>query len=215
VAVGLKVKEVKSSSKEYPIKAYRDPNAVSFLDEPINWFKFSVTSLIQKCKTADDYVDAKNQYLEAVIDLEVEPGETPVQIMIMNQPVDQCTYTKFPVSISQIWYKDGKFNKTPDFMIGNKHNIIYPTGIDNSMEGKYTKKVREKFPEFEYLDSKEKVIQYILHKKYPNAKQFSVHESTDEKRNELIPFKQKLFLLKKIQQYLKLLFQLFVNQQKT
>lgn len=119
---------------------------------------------LTKSTNQEDYILSMNPYLECVVDIEVESGENPVQIMIMNQPVDQCTYTKFPVSISQIWYKNGKFNKTPDFLVGIKHNIIYPTGIDNSMNGKYTKKVREKFPEFEYLDSKDKVIHFLSDK---------------------------------------------------
>lgn len=146
---GFKVKDIKTK--------YNNPKPI--ITQVVDWFNETI------CKVEPhDYEFSLNPYLECVVDIEVELGENPVQVMIMNQPVDQCTYTKFPVSISQIWYKNGKFNKTPDFLVGIKHNIIYPTGIDNSMDGKYTKKVREKFPEFEYLDSKDKVIHFLSDK---------------------------------------------------
>ena len=150
---GFKVKEVKT---KYCTK--QDTSSFAFVNKFVGFVE-------QIFKPSNYHAElSMNPYLECVIDLEVEPGEIPVQVMIMNQSVHDCTYTKFPVSVSQIWYRDNKLNPTKDFMVTNKHGVMYVTGQDNSAGGKYTKKIREKFPEFEFLDSKEKVMYYLSDK---------------------------------------------------
>lgn len=101
-----------------------------------------------------------NPNIRTVINTTLE-GED-IQIMVMLKPTFDSVVDKFAVSLSKIWYKNGKVNITKDFEISVKHSVMYKCSDLYGDSHKYIQKLKNKFPEFKYFASKSEMVDYVL-----------------------------------------------------
>lgn len=85
-----------------------------------------------------------------------------IQIMVMMNPTFKCVVDKFALSLSKAWYKNGKIRTTKDFEISVKHRVVYKCSDLYGDSHKYVQKIKSKFPDFKYFDSKSAMVDHIL-----------------------------------------------------
>ncbi len=90
-----------------------------------------------------------NPSLQYVMDLCVE-GEA-VQLMGISGCVLEEAVFKFPVSISQIWYKNGVIVPGLLFDIGCIYAMIFRTGEEYCSKKPYMQKIKDKFPSWRHV----------------------------------------------------------------
>ena len=88
-----------------------------------------------------------NPDLVYVMDVNIK-GED-VQLMGINGDVITQAIEKFPVSISQIWWKEGHYRSTEVFRIGYANKMIFKTGEEYSSKIPYMQKIKEKFTDWQ------------------------------------------------------------------
>ena len=117
---------------------------------------------VSKEKTKEDVSEQYelNCNLEAVYD--ISGLEMPVQLMLMGAPTFDCVVPQFPLSLCQAWYKDGKLSTGKDFDISVKHRVLYKTNALYGDESRYIKKIRDRFPDYTYYDSKLNFLETLL-----------------------------------------------------
>lgn len=101
-----------------------------------------------------------NPYLSTVHDLRFV--DKHLQIMRMDRPTYTSVVQEFPLSISKIWYKDGKIIPHHHFLEGGKYNAIFRTQEGYADTNRYIAKILNKFPEMNYFHSREKFLESLL-----------------------------------------------------
>lgn len=92
----------------------------------------------------------KNPNLRAVFGTRVDGVE--VQLILLRNPTFGVVGT-FPMSICQIWYKNGEIRTTNSFIKSVEEKVLIKTNHVYSNGDKYIQKIREKFPTYKYYDS--------------------------------------------------------------
>lgn len=88
----------------------------------------------------------------------VKGADFPVQIISLRIPAFEIVDT-FPVSISKIWYRpDCNVRPTDDFILGNRMKSIFVTNEAYGRNGRYIQKIKDKFKEYKFYDSKESAL---------------------------------------------------------
>ncbi len=96
-------------------------------------------------------------------------GET-VQFMQMMYTTYLTVVPLFPFSICKAWYVPGEIRTDPSFDFTVKTKIILAQGDLYSDKGRYVAKIREKFPDYLFLDkehSKSHAMKWALGEKDP------------------------------------------------
>jgi hypothetical protein len=128
---------------------------------------FTITSYKEEGSIPEMY--KKNPDLRCVIN--IGNYETPVQIMIMREPIWDSVINKFPLSICKAWYKHGKVDVDKDFLIGEKWGLIFKTSTLYNSGDAYLQKVTKYYPDHTYYSSKEDALSSIINSELWEYKQ--------------------------------------------
>ena len=83
------------------------------------------------------------------------------QFIFMKEKTFTSVVPKFPLNICMIWYKD-KIHTTRDFNRAVKHKVIVKMNPLYADGDKYIKKIKERFPDYDYYDNYEKLAGFLL-----------------------------------------------------
>ena len=110
----------------------------------------------------DDSMYKSNPYLKYVIEGHLE--DVRYQVMIMKEPTFKSVIPEFPISMSKIWYKNGRINPEFIFKKGMENKFILKTSELYKDGDKYIDKIRKKFPDYRYFSSEKDLLNYMLSK---------------------------------------------------
>ena len=91
----------------------------------------------------------KNEDLMCVFNTNVDG--ISVQLMRMCKPTQQSVIPKFPLSISQIWYKRGKLGSTPLYNKCKEKKVIIKTNDIYESKHPFIEKICAKYDDWTYL----------------------------------------------------------------
>lgn len=94
-----------------------------------------------------------NPDIKVVFDVKNPDTATPIQIVVMNSSTFN-TVDSFAFNICKIWYKNQKIRTTPSFKYAVDNKVLIKTGEIFRSTDAYTKRIRDKFPNWPYFDSK-------------------------------------------------------------
>ena len=98
----------------------------------------------------------RNPYLSRVFEFHVEGVK--VQAMQMLEPTFKSCVGLFPLSICKAWYKNGKISTSKDFDLSMKINSIYITNKLYNDADSYLQKIKGKFPDYKWFNSKAEAL---------------------------------------------------------
>jgi hypothetical protein len=99
-----------------------------------------------------------NPDIRIVIDVQYE--DVPIQIIIVNKPT-YSVVNSFAFNICKVWYKNKEIHTTPEYRYATANKVLIRTGdIFRSSEA-YTSRIRAKFPNYAYYESKEKYLKAL------------------------------------------------------
>lgn len=75
----------------------------------------------------------------------------PVQIMRMSEPTFKSVVPTFPLSICQIWYKNGKISSTKTYKECKMRNVIVKTNHVYESKHPFIEKICNKYSDWTYL----------------------------------------------------------------
>lgn len=102
-----------------------------------------------------------NPFLTCVYDIRYGV-DVPIQVMVMNEPTFKSVVPTFALSICQAWWKGGDVQVTKDFLLSEKHRVIYKTNELYNNEHHYLEKILAKFPDYRYYQSKLEFLEHFL-----------------------------------------------------
>lgn len=80
-----------------------------------------------------------------------------MKVQVINMHTEFVDVTEFCFSICQAWTKDcERIHVTPDFQYSVDHKIVFKTGHFYSQKGAYIDKMKNRFPEYLFLEEKPK-----------------------------------------------------------